>query len=151
MPGQGKPPGCSSALLTLVGFSPCSPVDSSRFGSSGNLSQASSQLSSELEERRDLDSYHSYHSSSSYPAADGHAASWEEEGEEEKGTPGDTSQTGPAQTPEPQENKPEKFSSFLDNGPPPFSPSRLRWLKAINKVRVQLHEVKRSLVLVNLS
>ncbi|XP_035235623.1 protein unc-13 homolog B-like isoform X2 [Anguilla anguilla] len=117
-----------------------SPVDSSRFGSSGNLSQASSQLSSELEERRDLDSYHSYHSSSSYPAADGHAASWEEEGEEEKETPGDTSQTGPAQTPEPQENKPEKFSSFLDNGPPPFSPSRLRWLKAINKVRVQLHE-----------
>uniref|UniRef100_A0A8C7H7S9 Unc-13 homolog B n=1 Tax=Oncorhynchus kisutch TaxID=8019 RepID=A0A8C7H7S9_ONCKI len=32
--------------------------------------------------------------------------------------------------------------SFHDNGPPlPFSPSRIRWLKAINKVRVQLQEV----------
>uniref|UniRef100_A0A673HG39 Protein unc-13 homolog B-like n=1 Tax=Sinocyclocheilus rhinocerous TaxID=307959 RepID=A0A673HG39_9TELE len=28
-----------------------------------------------------------------------------------------------------------------EDGPPPFSPSRLRWLKAINKVRVKLHEV----------
>ncbi|KAJ8380657.1 hypothetical protein SKAU_G00014350 [Synaphobranchus kaupii] len=128
--------------MTLAGVSPCSPVDSSRFGSSGNLSQASSQLSSELEEHRDLDSCHSYHSSSSYPPADGHAPSWEgeEEGEQEKGTAGDTPQTGPAQSPEPLEKKPEKFSSFLDVGPPLFSPSRLRWLKAINKVRVQLQE-----------
>ncbi|KAB5528226.1 hypothetical protein PHYPO_G00137900 [Pangasianodon hypophthalmus] len=31
----------------------CSPEDSSRFGSSGNLSQASSQFSSEPEERSD--------------------------------------------------------------------------------------------------
>uniref|UniRef100_A0A8C1IBZ5 Unc-13 homolog Ba (C. elegans) n=1 Tax=Cyprinus carpio TaxID=7962 RepID=A0A8C1IBZ5_CYPCA len=28
--------------------------------------------------------------------------------------------------------------SFYEDGPPPFSPSRLRWLKAINKVRVKL-------------
>uniref|UniRef100_A0A671LCM4 Unc-13 homolog Ba (C. elegans) n=1 Tax=Sinocyclocheilus anshuiensis TaxID=1608454 RepID=A0A671LCM4_9TELE len=33
------------------------------------------------------------------------------------------------------------FFSFFEDGPPPFSPSRLRWLKAINKVRVKLHEV----------
>lgn len=52
-----------------------SPVDSSRFGSSGNLSQTSSQLSetgqesiggSELEE-----SFHSYHSTGCHPSANG--------------------------------------------------------------------------------
>lgn len=51
-------------------------MDSSRFGSSGNLSQASSQLSetgqesapcSELEE-----SYHSYHSTGYRPSRNGH-------------------------------------------------------------------------------
>uniref|UniRef100_A0A9J8BD70 Unc-13 homolog B n=1 Tax=Cyprinus carpio carpio TaxID=630221 RepID=A0A9J8BD70_CYPCA len=100
---------------------PKSPVDSSRFGSSGNLSQASSQLSetgqesaacSELEE-----SYHSYHSTGYRPSRNGYCIGllW--------------------------------FSSahlvhFRDDGMPlPFSPSRLRWLKAINKVRVQLKEV----------
>lgn len=32
-----------------------------------------------------------------------------------------------------------------DEGPPlPFSPSRIQWLKAINKVRVQLREVSRA-------
>ncbi|KAK7896408.1 hypothetical protein WMY93_021733 [Mugilogobius chulae] len=54
------------------------PVESSRFGSSGNLSQASSQLSetgqstggSELEE-----SFHSYHSLGFHPAANGQARS----------------------------------------------------------------------------
>uniref|UniRef100_A0A3Q2Y9X7 Unc-13 homolog B n=1 Tax=Hippocampus comes TaxID=109280 RepID=A0A3Q2Y9X7_HIPCM len=53
-----------------------SPAESSRFGSSGNLSQTSSQLSeighgstggSELEE-----SFHSYHSTSIYPSSIGH-------------------------------------------------------------------------------
>lgn len=52
-----------------------SPADSSRFGSSGNLSQSSSQLSetgqesaggSELEE-----SYHSYHSTGLHPSSTG--------------------------------------------------------------------------------
>ncbi|KAJ8414856.1 hypothetical protein AAFF_G00023790 [Aldrovandia affinis] len=119
-----------------------SPVDSSHFGSSGNLSQASSQLSSELEERRDPDSYHSYHSSSSYRPANGHTPTWEgeEEGLDEKAPLQDIPQIAPTQSPEPQEKKTEKLSSFLDDGPPLFSPSRLRWLKAINKVRVQLQE-----------
>lgn len=53
----------------------CSPVESNRFGSSGNLSQASSQLSetghestggSELEE-----SFHSYHSTGLHPSTNG--------------------------------------------------------------------------------
>ncbi|XP_053556081.1 protein unc-13 homolog A [Bombina bombina] len=58
---------------------PISPTGSSRYASSGELSQGSSQLSndfdpesdslqeSELEEERDRDSYHSCHSSVSYP------------------------------------------------------------------------------------
>uniref|UniRef100_A0A8C1KMU8 Unc-13 homolog B n=1 Tax=Cyprinus carpio TaxID=7962 RepID=A0A8C1KMU8_CYPCA len=108
-------------LLFSFLFNNTSPVDSSRFGSSGNLSQASSQLSetgqesaacSELEE-----SYHSYHSTGYRPSRNGYCIGllW--------------------------------FSSahlvhFRDDGMPlPFSPSRLRWLKAINKVRVQLKEV----------
>lgn len=34
------------------------------------------------------------------------------------------------------------FLRFNDDGAPlPFNPSRVRWLKAINKVRVQLREV----------
>ncbi|KAG7476518.1 hypothetical protein MATL_G00083860 [Megalops atlanticus] len=132
------------------------PVDSSRFGSSGNLSQASSQLSetgqdsaagSELEERRDPESFHSYHSTGSYRPANGHAA-WDEEvlgpslepGQAPNGTP-QTDRISPVQPPALQEKKAERpLKSFLDDGPPPFSPSRVRWLKAINKVRVQLQE-----------
>lgn len=33
--------------------------------------------------------------------------------------------------------------SFFEDGPPPCSPSKVRWLKAYNKVRVQLLEVER--------
>uniref|UniRef100_A0A4W5MIC7 Unc-13 homolog B n=1 Tax=Hucho hucho TaxID=62062 RepID=A0A4W5MIC7_9TELE len=40
------------------------------------------------------------------------------------------------------DHRDHRGSSFHDDGPPlPFSPSRIRWLKAINKVRVQLQEV----------
>ncbi|KAJ8392774.1 hypothetical protein AAFF_G00072580 [Aldrovandia affinis] len=134
-----------------------SPVDSSRFGSSGNLSQASSQLSgmgpdsaggSELEERRDPESFHSYHSTGSYRPTNGHAT-WDEE-EDTRPSPelgqgmNNTVQTdriSPVLLPAPQEKKSEKpLKSFLDVGPPPFSPSRVHWLKAINKVRLQLQE-----------
>ena len=38
---------------------------------------------------------------------------------------------------------------FEEGGPPlPFSPSRVRWLKAINKVRVQLREVGNCVLLI---
>uniref|UniRef100_A0A671T7H4 Protein unc-13 homolog B-like n=1 Tax=Sinocyclocheilus anshuiensis TaxID=1608454 RepID=A0A671T7H4_9TELE len=130
-------------------------VDSSRFGSSGNLSQASSQLSetgqesaaySELEE-----SYHSYHSIGYRPSRNGHHptnghTSWgEDEGlkssqENGKGLSGTIKKEAVSQV-----NKmPDKtLKGFRDDGTPlPFSPSRLRWLKAINKVRVQLKEGK---------
>ncbi|XP_016338966.1 uncharacterized protein LOC107686461 isoform X5 [Sinocyclocheilus anshuiensis] len=134
---------------------PKSLVDSSRFGSSGNLSQASSQLSetgqesaaySELEE-----SYHSYHSIGYRPSRNGHHptnghTSWgEDEGlkssqENGKGLSGTIKKEAVSQV-----NKmPDKtLKGFRDDGTPlPFSPSRLRWLKAINKVRVQLKEGK---------
>uniref|UniRef100_A0A672NC88 Unc-13 homolog B n=1 Tax=Sinocyclocheilus grahami TaxID=75366 RepID=A0A672NC88_SINGR len=127
-------------------------VDSSRFGSSGNLSQASSQLSetgqesaacSELEE-----SYHSYHSTGYRPSRNGHHptnghTSWgEDEGlkssqENGKGISSTIKKEAVSQV-----NKmPDKTLKGDDGTPLPFSPSRLRWLKAINKVRVQLKEV----------
>ncbi|MGH0180416.1 UNVERIFIED_CONTAM: hypothetical protein FKN15_004180 [Acipenser sinensis] len=65
------------------------PVGSSRYNSSGNLSQGSSQLSeldqesvpgSEPEERRDRESFHSYHSTGSCKP---NGTDWEEEEEEE--------------------------------------------------------------------
>lgn len=37
--------------------------------------------------------------------------------------------------------------SFFVDGPPPCSPSKVRWLKAYNKVRVKLHEVGRLFLL----
>ncbi|XP_022622354.1 protein unc-13 homolog B [Seriola dumerili] len=129
-----------------------SPVESSRFGSSGNLSQTSSQLSetgqestggSELEE-----SFHSYHSTGFHPStngqprtnghlpANGHSMVGEQEvhrlsPEVGRGLKNDT----------PSERGSSKLQRFHDDGPPlPFTPSRVRWLKAINKVRVQLRE-----------
>ncbi|XP_044029406.1 uncharacterized protein LOC122865274 isoform X6 [Siniperca chuatsi] len=130
-----------------------SPVESSRFGSSGNLSQTSSQLSetgqestggSELEE-----SFHSYHSTGFHPSTNGqprsnghlstngHSTVGEQEirlsPEVGRGLKNDT----------PVERGSSKLQRFHDDGPPlPFSPSRVRWLKAINKVRVQLREVR---------
>ncbi|XP_069369708.1 protein unc-13 homolog B-like isoform X8 [Paralichthys olivaceus] len=129
-----------------------SPVESSRFGSSGNLSQTSSQLSgqestggSELEE-----SFHSYHSTGFHPSSNGqprtnghaptngHSSAGEQEihrltPESARSLKNDT----------PVETVFSKLQRFHDDGPPlPFSPSRVRWLKAINKVRVQLREVR---------
>ncbi|XP_023816953.1 protein unc-13 homolog B [Oryzias latipes] len=128
-----------------------SPVESSRFGSSGNLSQISSQLSetgpestggSELEE-----SFHSYHSTGLQPTAlgkpptHGHVFS--------NGHSNITEQKMHRLSPEdttlkkvlPPEKGSPKFQRIHDGGSLlPFSPSRVRWLKAINKVRVQLRE-----------
>ncbi|MBN3324157.1 UN13B protein, partial [Atractosteus spatula] len=135
------------------------PAGSSQYSSSGNLSQASSQLSepgqdsaggSELEERRDLDSFHSYQ-------PNGHA--WDEEAAE---TELGRDVSPPRQEPSPgtpQESKaqPERrlekqqSSCVEDVGPPPFSPSRARWLRAINKVRVQLQETLMKLAKIQLN
>ncbi|CAG5867255.1 unnamed protein product [Menidia menidia] len=128
------------------------PVESSRFGSSGNLSQTSSQLSetghdstggSELEE-----SFHSFHSTglhpstkgqpctNGHPTTNGHSTVTEQE---LKRLPPDVEQV--LKNDPPAERGSLKLQRFHDGGPPlPFSQSRVRWLKAINKVRVQLRE-----------
>ncbi|XP_051278380.1 protein unc-13 homolog A-like isoform X5 [Dicentrarchus labrax] len=124
-----------------------SPPDSSRFDSSGNLSPASSQLSSEPEERRDP--------SGPRPPLNSQPSTWDEEEEEEE-----EAEKELHPLPEPGSNKDLKDSSiilpkpildnhdeksqnkicFFEDGPPPCSPSKVRWLKAYNKVRVQLLE-----------
>uniref|UniRef100_A0A8C2D3T2 Unc-13 homolog B n=1 Tax=Cyprinus carpio TaxID=7962 RepID=A0A8C2D3T2_CYPCA len=126
-----------------------SPVDSSRFGSSGNLSQASSQESaacSELEE-----SYHTYHCTGYQPSRNGHHptnehTSW---GEDEVLKSSQDNGRGISSTIKKEvvsqvDKMPEKtLKGSRDDGTPlAFSPSRLRWLKAINKVRAQLKEGK---------
>ncbi|XP_061590385.1 uncharacterized protein LOC133455393 isoform X4 [Cololabis saira] len=130
-----------------------SPVESSRFGSSGNLSQTSSQLSeighestggSELEE-----SFHSYHSTGLHPSTNGqprtngqistNGHSTVNEQEIHRLSP----EIGQSLKNESPAEKGFKLQRFHDGGEPlPFTPSRLRWLKAINKVRVQLREVR---------
>jgi len=59
----------------------CSPPDSSRFDSSGNLSPASSQLSSEAEERRDPETRHA---SVLRRTLKSQKSTWDEEEEVEK-------------------------------------------------------------------
>ncbi|XP_061655231.1 uncharacterized protein LOC133489935 isoform X7 [Phyllopteryx taeniolatus] len=123
-----------------------SPAESSRFGSSGNLSQTSSQLSeighestggSEIEE-----SFHSYHSTSFYPSSNGHFTANGQSVVGEKVIPRLSDARQSLLNDTPREKVLSKLQRFHDEGPPlPFSPSRVRWLKAINKVRVQLREV----------
>ncbi|XP_027023987.2 protein unc-13 homolog B isoform X4 [Tachysurus fulvidraco] len=107
-----------------------SPVDSSRFGSSGNLSQASSQFSSEPEERNDPESQ-------IRPLVTTHPrlSSQElEKGERETRTN--------SQEPSKENVLPARSESSFKIDSPPIASSRLRWLKAINKVRVHLHQTQ---------
>ncbi|XP_059403187.1 protein unc-13 homolog B-like [Carassius carassius] len=117
-----------------------SPVDSSRFGSSGNLSQASSQFSSEPEEEEQ--NYSDAQIRPSVVASPLPVLDDTEKGEREiLSNVEEEVQEESMPTPVvDQGRKPERQHSFYEDGPPPFSPSRLRWLKAINKVRVKLHE-----------
>ncbi|XP_051972724.1 protein unc-13 homolog B isoform X2 [Xyrauchen texanus] len=133
-----------------------SPVDSSRFGSSGNLSQASSQLSeagqentacSELEE-----SYHSYHSTGYRPSRNGHHPvngqnSWGEHdglksSQENVRSLGSSIKKEVVSQVDKTTDKSIKSLRDATRSPSPFCSSRVRWLKAINKVRIQLKEGK---------
>ncbi|TNN72090.1 hypothetical protein EYF80_017667 [Liparis tanakae] len=138
-----------ASKLTRLG-----PPESSRFDSSGNLSPASSQLSSEAEERRDPETRHASALRRTFKSQ---KSTWDEEEEVEK-------ELNPL--PEPSSNKDLKDSSiilpkpildncdnktrtnisFFEDGPPPCSPSTVRWLKAYNKVRVQLLQSSRKKV-----
>ncbi|CAB1432261.1 unnamed protein product [Pleuronectes platessa] len=133
------------------------PVESSRFGSSGNLSQTSSQLSgqestggSELEE-----SFHSFHSTGFHPSSNGqprtngHAPTNGHSSAGEQEIHRLTPESGRSlKNCTPVERVSSKLQRFHDDiAPLPFSPSRVHWLKAINKVRVQLREPQITLVL----
>eukprot|EP00063_Salmo_salar_P012557 XP_013987392.1 PREDICTED: uncharacterized protein LOC106565090 isoform X16 [Salmo salar] len=135
-----------------------SPVESSRFGSSGNLSQTSSQLSETGQESAPglglEESFHSYHSTTFCPStngqqptnghlpSNGHAVLGQEELRRPSLDVGKSLNGSMKRLDHSVEKISNKMlQSFHDNGPPlPFSPSRIRWLKAINKVRVQLQE-----------
>uniref|UniRef100_A0A673VZZ9 Protein unc-13 homolog B-like n=1 Tax=Salmo trutta TaxID=8032 RepID=A0A673VZZ9_SALTR len=132
-----------------------SPVESSRFGSSGNLSQTSSQISETGQESAPgsglEESFHSYHSTGFRPSinvqqptnghipSNGHSVLGKKLGrpclDVGKNLNGSLKKL---------DHSVEKRSNkhfFHDNGPPlPFSPSRIHWLRAINKVRDQLQE-----------
>nr|XP_025043033.1 protein unc-13 homolog B isoform X3 [Pelodiscus sinensis] len=144
-----------------------SPAGSSRYGSSCSISQGSSQLSeldhyhesahgSEQEdEHRDVESSHSSQSAGSYPK-EGQEWQGEQEGpreqrdgttEKEKISETDVkSQDRCASRLTPPLEKPQDLSAerperYLDDDePPPFSPARSHWLRAINKIRLRLQE-----------
>ncbi|KAB0358936.1 hypothetical protein FD754_003092 [Muntiacus muntjak] len=136
-----------------------SPTSSSRYGSSCNVSQGSSQLSEldqcheQDDDRRERDSIHSCHSSGSL-SRDGQVGFGEQEkalevtGEEEKGAvcePKEMKDGATAHPPPdsvlprslvrgPQESFPEETASS------PFTQARAHWIRAVTKVRLQLQE-----------
>ncbi|KAM9138774.1 protein unc-13 homolog B isoform 2-T2 [Pangshura tecta] len=144
-----------------------SPAGSSRYGSSCNVSQGSSQLSeldhyhesthgSEQEdEHREGESNHSCHGSGSYQK-DGQE--WRTEPEEHSEHLSETTEKEKVCVREetaqdrvaskltlrlekPKDVPAGRPESYLDeNEPPAFSPARARWLRAINKIRLRLQE-----------
>ncbi|XP_069819416.1 protein unc-13 homolog B isoform X2 [Dendropsophus ebraccatus] len=134
-----------------------SPAGSSRYGSSGNVSQGSSQLS-------DSDHYHVSLQSldmeeerhdANYGFGGTATRKSDQEwynGHEPRRTgepPGGVAQPEEVAAKSPQELERtkdiqmEKRESFQEDvGPPPFSPAKARWLRAINKVRVQINETQ---------
>ncbi|CAB1318455.1 unnamed protein product, partial [Coregonus sp. 'balchen'] len=120
------------------------PVESSRFGSSGNLSQTSSQLSETGQESAAgsglEESFHSYHSTSFRPStngqqptnghlpSNGHYVLGQEELHRPSLDVGKSLNGSMKKLDHPVEKRSNKMLQ------------RIRWLKAINKVRVQLQE-----------
>ncbi|XP_037000348.2 protein unc-13 homolog B isoform X5 [Artibeus jamaicensis] len=137
-----------------------SPTSSSRYGSSCNVSQGSSQLSEldqcheQDDDRRERDSIHSCHSSGSL-SKDGPVGFGEQvkalevTGEEEKGRACESKEKKQDVTacptpdlvlhkdhvPSPQESFPE------ENASSPFTQARAHWIRAVTKVRLQLQEI----------
>ncbi|KAG8505970.1 Protein unc-13B, partial [Galemys pyrenaicus] len=135
------------------------PTSSSRYGSSCNVSQGSSQLSEldqcheQDDDHRERDSIHSYNSSGSI-SRDGQAGFGEQEktlevtGEAEKGRACEPKEmkedASTHHFPDlvlhkdhvlsPQESFPE------ENASSPFTQARAHWIRAVTKVRLQLQE-----------
>lgn len=149
---QQHPDSCTDSMhsfeLDYRDNHPSSPVGSSHFGSSGNLSQASSPLSemgqetvtgSELKE-----SYHTYHNTGYRPPANGHHPAnghWTLKSAQEKER--SESSTVKKENDPQVEKRPEiSQKSFQeDESSLSVSTSRVRWIKAFNQVRLQLQEV----------
>uniref|UniRef100_K9J3X7 Putative neurotransmitter release regulator unc-13 n=1 Tax=Desmodus rotundus TaxID=9430 RepID=K9J3X7_DESRO len=137
-----------------------SPTSSSRYGSSCNVSQGSSQLSEldqcheQDDDRRERDSIHSCQSSGSF-SKDGQVGFGEQvkalevTGGEEKGRACESKEKKEDITacptpdlvlqkdhvPDPQESFPEENESS------PFTQARAHWIRAVTKVRLQLQEI----------
>ncbi|CAO2612488.1 Protein unc-13 homolog A, partial [Lemmus lemmus] len=135
-----------------------SPTGSSRYASSGELSQGSSQLSedfdpdehslqgSELDDERDRDSYHSCHSSVSYHKDSPHWDQVEEDLEDEELPEEEEEEEEEEELEEELEEEEElSFRSREDEegqeGQDAMSRAKSNWLRAFNKVRMQLQEV----------
>ncbi|XP_077593586.1 protein unc-13 homolog B isoform X3 [Stigmatopora nigra] len=119
-----------------------SPTESSRLGSSGNLSQSSSQLSESAGASEVEESFHSYHSATFYPPSDGPAAAVQTAPPAPSPAPSpapDARRSSPDPTTDRAASRRQRFRH--EGASLAISPSRLRWLQAINKVRVQLREV----------
>ncbi|XP_068108487.1 protein unc-13 homolog B isoform X9 [Hyperolius riggenbachi] len=136
-----------------------SPAGSSRYGSSGNVSQGSSQLSEsdhyheslqslDLEEDRQDPNY-PFRPSANQRKIDqeyynGHEA---EKTTESQGTEAQPEKELAKSLQELDQPKvvitTERRQSYPEDvGPPPFSPAKARWLRAINRVRVQINETQ---------
>uniref|UniRef100_A0A8C8EFK5 Protein unc-13 homolog A n=1 Tax=Otus sunia TaxID=257818 RepID=A0A8C8EFK5_9STRI len=133
---------------------PISPTGSSRYASSAELSQGSSQLSEDFEneslrdselDERDGDSYHSCHSSVSYRKD---SPRWEEEDddlyleeeeeeEEEFNEDYSENEEGYPKEEEEEEDLREQEAEVQD----PKTRAKANWLRAFNKVCMQLQEV----------
>ncbi|XP_077319297.1 protein unc-13 homolog B isoform X9 [Lithobates pipiens] len=132
-----------------------SPAGSSRYGSSGNVSQGSSQLSEsdhyheslhslDLEEERQDPTF------AFRPKQRKTDQEWFNDRDADRTQPqGTETQPEIVATKPPQElEQPkdifvERRPSYQeDAGPPPFSPAKARWLRVINKVRVQINETQ---------
>ncbi|CAO2612489.1 Protein unc-13 homolog A, partial [Lemmus lemmus] len=138
-----------------------SPTGSSRYASSGELSQGSSQLSedfdpdehslqgSELDDERDRDSYHSCHSSVSYHKDSPHWDQVEEDLEDEE-LPEEEEEEEEEEELEEELEEEEEVPDDLarsredeegQEGQDAMSRAKSNWLRAFNKVRMQLQEV----------
>ncbi|KAJ1211448.1 hypothetical protein NDU88_006808 [Pleurodeles waltl] len=137
-----------------------SPAGSSRYGSSGNISQGSSQLSeadqyhgsvhgSEPEEEHgDRDSNYSCRTSGSFQKnghdwCSDHDTDKLESCQKNEKTNNDISAKSTLEPEIPKHVLSQKAESYEeDPGPPPFSPARARWIRVINRVRVRLQETQ---------
>ncbi|KAM3938706.1 protein unc-13 homolog B isoform 3-T3 [Leptodactylus fuscus] len=135
-----------------------SPAGSSRYGSSGNVSQGSSQLSDsdhyheslhslDMEEERHDPNY-CFGGSANQRKSDqewynGHEPKRTGEPQGGEAQPEEVAAKSPQELERTKDVQLEKRESYHEDvGPPPFSPAKARWLRAINKVRVQINETQ---------